>query len=257
MVFIKSLGAALVTGASQGIGKAIAMRLAHDGYRVALNDLGHKRNQLEAVAEDINQKFGTETFVVPADVSKEEQVEVMVASSSKALGGLDVIVANAGIMGPTKPITELSMEEWDQVQQVNIRGVFLCYKWAGRDMIARGSKGRIIGASSMVGKQGVANLGSYAAAKFGVRGLTQVAALELGKYGITVNAYAPGAILTPMSESSFSDHSAPHKDLPSLPPFAKLGRPEDIASIVSYLASKEAHYITGQTISVNAGIHFD
>ncbi|KIK58980.1 hypothetical protein GYMLUDRAFT_45007 [Collybiopsis luxurians FD-317 M1] len=257
MVLAKSLGAALVTGASQGIGKAIAMRLASDGYKVALNDIPRKREQLEAVAKDINQKYGHESFVVPADVALEQEVKEMIESSSKALNGLDVVVANAGILGSGQPIVESSMEDWDKVLGVNLRGVFMCYKWAAKDMIARECRGRIIGASSVLGKQGMAYASSYAASKFGVRGLTQVAALELGQYGITVNAYAPGAIHTAMSEGTLSDLSAPQKDLPSLPAFAKLGQPEDIASIVSYLASKEAYYITGQTISVNAGMYFD
>ncbi|KIK58983.1 hypothetical protein GYMLUDRAFT_262294 [Collybiopsis luxurians FD-317 M1] len=257
MVLTRLLGAALVTGASQGIGKAIAMRLAFDGYKVALNDLAHKREQLEAVAEDIDQKFGSGTFVIPADVSQEEQVKQMISSTSKALDGLDVIVANAGIAGPFKPIADISMEEWDQVHQVNIRGLFMCYKWAAKEMIARGSQGRIIGASSTAGKQGVPNAAPYVASKFGIRGLTQTAALELGKYGITVNAYAPGPIETPMIEDILKDPSTLPQALNSLPSSAKVGQPEDIASIVSYLASKEAHYITGQTICVNAGMYFD
>ncbi|KAF5362807.1 hypothetical protein D9757_013665 [Collybiopsis confluens] len=190
----------------------------------------------------------------------------MVSYSSKELDGLDVMVANAGIIGPTKPITELSMEEWEQVQQVNLRGVFMCYKWAAKHMIAQGRRGRIIGASSMGGKQGAPNLSSYIAAKFGVRGLTQAAgkdfnkdqasrydlsvALELGIYGITVNAYAP-------AQSILADPSSAKQVLATLPSFAKVGQPEDVASIVSYLASKEAHHITGQTISVNAGMYFD
>ncbi|KIK58984.1 hypothetical protein GYMLUDRAFT_245758 [Collybiopsis luxurians FD-317 M1] len=256
MVLARSLGAALVTGASQGIGKAVAMRLAFDGYKVALNDLAHKREQLEAIAEDIDQKFGSGTFVIPADVSQEEQVKQMISSTSKALDGLDVVVANAGIVGLLKPITDISMKEWDQIHQVNTRGVFMCYKWAAREMIARGSRGRIIGASSNVGKQGVPNAAAYVSSKFGIRGLTQSAALELGKYGITVNAYAPGPIETPMLKDILDDPSTLPK-VESLGLKSEIGQPEDIASIVSYLASKEAHYITGQTICVNGGMYFD
>ncbi|KIK58981.1 hypothetical protein GYMLUDRAFT_45011 [Collybiopsis luxurians FD-317 M1] len=261
MAFARSLRAALVTGASQGIGKAIAMRLASDGYKVALNDIPRKREQLEAVAKDIDKKYGQGSFVVPADVSQEEEVKQMVDSSSKAFNGLDVVVANAAIIGPAKPMIEISMEEWDKVQQINIRGVFMCYKWAAKDMIDRGRGGRIIGASSLAGKQGSPNVTPYVTSKFGVRGLTQAAALELGRHGITVNAYAPGAIETPMVEQLFAEpegHQMMQEGLEQLKRLhAKPGQPDDIASIVSYLASKEAYYITGQTISVNAGMYFD
>ncbi|KAE9403226.1 short chain oxidoreductase [Gymnopus androsaceus JB14] len=235
---------ALVTGAAQGIGKAIAIRLASDGFKVALCDLPSKREQLEAVALEIDQKHpGLGTFVVPAD----------------ALGGLDVMVSNAGILGVYKSMLDMSIEEFEQVLRVNLSGCFLCYKYGAKEIIASGRPGgRIIGASSYAGKQGMAFGSHYSASKFAIRGLTQSAALELGQYGITVNAYAPGAIRTTIGEHlvasgiGIKDVSAP-----SFPSFAKAGEPEDIASIVSYLASKEAHYITGQTISVNSGVFFD
>ncbi|KAE9403223.1 NAD(P)-binding protein [Gymnopus androsaceus JB14] len=250
---------ALITGAAQGIGKAIAIRLASDGFKVALSDLPSKKEQLEAVALEIDQKHpGLGTFVaacrcIPGRAS-EGNGRIRLA---KALGGLDVMVANAGIGGAYKPIIDLSVEEFEQVLRVNLLGVFLCYKYGAKAIIASGRPGgRIIGASSFAGKQGIESLGHYSASKFGVRGLTQSAAMELGQYGITVNAYAPGAILTPLSESIITSGNL-SKVVPGLPSFAKVGEPEDIASIVSYLASKEAHYITGQTISVNGGVFFD
>ncbi|KAF9073065.1 short chain oxidoreductase [Rhodocollybia butyracea] len=235
MTIAKSLGVALVTGASQGIGKAIAMRLASDGFKVALNDLNNKKEQLEAVARDI-EKQGQASFVVPADVSQESEVHQMVQSASKTLGGLDVMVANAGIFIPMKSITDLDIDDWDKVFRINTRG------------------GRIIGASSVAGKQGSAFSGAYSASKFAVRGLTQSAALELGEHGITVNAYAPGLVNTAMLQGIFQDNSIDMtKGLYSY----TQTQPEDIASIVSYLASKDSCYITGQTISVNAGMYFD
>ncbi|KAF5364852.1 hypothetical protein D9757_011271 [Collybiopsis confluens] len=221
-------GVALVTGSAQGIGKAIAIRLASDGYKVGLNDIASKKELLHALAVEIEQKHGAgSTFVAIADVGDEEEVETMVKDTVKALGGLDVMVANAGILGQVKPIITLSPEEFDTVLRVNLRGVFLCYKYAAIQMIAQNRGGRIIGASSVTGKQ----------------------ALELAEHNITVNAYAPGFIATPMV-SNFTGETDPdltgNRYFKQLPRFAKIGKPEDIASIVSYLASKEAHYITGK-----------
>ncbi|KAE9384268.1 NAD(P)-binding protein [Gymnopus androsaceus JB14] len=145
MTLTKSLGVALVTGAAQGIGKAIAICLASDGFKVALNDLPSKREQLEAVARTIDQKRGWGSFVAPGDVSQEIEVKEMVESSLKALGGLDVMVANAAINGVYKPIIEMPIEEWDKVQQIDLRGPFLCYKYGASGC----PRGRIIGASSV------------------------------------------------------------------------------------------------------------
>ncbi|KAE9401207.1 NAD(P)-binding protein [Gymnopus androsaceus JB14] len=252
----KSLGVAFVTGASQGIGKAIAMRLASDGFKVALNDIPSKKDNLEAVARDIDSKHNHGSYVVPGDVSQEAEVEAMVKKASKALGGLDVMVANAGIIGPIQPLVSISGDEWDNLFRVNVLGAFLCYKYGARELIAGGRGGRIIGACSYAGKQGASFISAYAASKFAVRGLTQSAALELGEHGITVNAYAPGMISTQMVASLVGPNDE-RNYTKILPPYAKPGQPADVASIVSYLASKESHYITGQTISVNAGMYFD
>jgi len=194
---------------------------------------------------------------IAADVSKEAEVEAMVSTVSNTLGGLDVMVANAGIF-KGKPVIESTAEEWDQTFAVNTRGIFLAYKYAARQMIHQNRGGRIIGCSSVAGRKSGAGTSAYGASKFAVRGLTQSAALELGEHGITVNAYAPGFVKTAMTEGFWEDAS-PLLNLwgISLPPFFKVGEPEDIASLVAYLASKEAHYITGQTISVNGGVLFD
>ncbi|KAJ3754116.1 NAD(P)-binding protein [Lentinula raphanica] len=248
---------ALITGAAQGIGKAIALRLASDGYKVAVNDIHSKVDQLDFIAEDIKKTHGIQTCTVPGDVSVEHEVESMVGNVAKTLGCLDIMVANAAILGP--PDNE---EDWDKILRVNAKGVFLCYKHAAKQMIAQGRPGgRIIGASSIVGKQGMVHLGAYSASKFAIRGLTQVAALEFGHHGITVNAYAPGAIESPMgalnanlksSTTAHFKHIAHAADLAtspvskSLPSFSTLGKGEDIASLVSYLASQESGYITGE-----------
>ncbi|KAJ3976774.1 NAD(P)-binding protein [Lentinula raphanica] len=250
---------AFITGAAQGIGKAIALRLASDGFKVAINDIHSKADQLESVAEDIKKTHGIETCAVPGDVSVEHEVESMVGSAAKTLGSLDVMVANAGISGPHTPILSTVEEEWDKVQRINTKGVFLCYKHAAKQMIAQGRPGgRIIGASSVAGKQGMIHVGAYVASKFAVRGLMQVAALEFGHHGITVNAYAPGGVESPMAHTTDLLTSEIGKAFfKSLPSFSTLGKVDDIASLVSYLASQESGYITGQTISVNGGMYFD
>ncbi|PCH44826.1 NAD(P)-binding protein [Wolfiporia cocos MD-104 SS10] len=248
---------ALITGASQGIGKCIAQRLASDGLRVALNDIATKRDQLQDVAAQIRTSGG-EAIVVTADVSREDDVKAMTTQVVQEAGGLDVMVANAGILGPFKPLHEVSAEEFDQIIAVNVRGVMLSYKHAAQQMIKQGRGGRIIGAASMAGRQGFPNIGPYTASKFAVRGLTHSAAKELMQHKITVNAYAPGIILTSMNlyeEDSVNGGpgSTAVKSI-GLPPQTPVGEPEVIASLVSYLAKPEAHFITGQTITICGGI---
>ncbi|KZT19772.1 NAD(P)-binding protein [Neolentinus lepideus HHB14362 ss-1] len=189
---------AIVTGAAQGLGRAIALRLARDGLNVAISDLSSKRSALEALSEDIRASGG-QTVTVEADVSEEKDVNSLVTTVADKLGGLDVMVANAGIAF-FKPIVEMSMAEFDKIQSVNTRGLFMCYRAAARTMIEQKRGGRIIGASSVAGKKGLLAGSSYSASKFAVRGLTQSAACELGPYDITVNAYAPGTIDTPLGK---------------------------------------------------------
>ncbi|KAJ7222138.1 acetoin reductase family protein [Mycena pura] len=231
-------GIALVTGAAQGIGRGVALRFADDGYTVAVNDLGSNSEKLDSLVDEIQNK-GRASSKYIADVSLEGEVKDMVDQVVRDHGGLDVMVANAGIGGPIRlPFIETSAEQWDRVMSVNARGPFLCYKYAGLQMIKQGRGGRIIGASSFSGKQGVPTKAAYSASRFAVRGLTQVAAQEFGAHGITVNAYAPGLIDTPMGTLAAQDDW-------------------DVASLVSFLASAESQFITGQTISINGGIFFD
>ncbi|KAH7915521.1 hypothetical protein BJ138DRAFT_1122564 [Hygrophoropsis aurantiaca] len=235
--------------AAQGIGRAIALRLAHDGFDVAVNDISTKKGQLDSVKSEIIAS-GRRALSLYGDVSTEADVKGMVEEAVKELGGVDVMVANVGIPGAGGSVLSTTGEDWDNVLGVNARGMFFCYKYAAVQMVAQGRGGRIIGASSLVGKRGWPQAVHYSASKFAVRGLTQAAALELGKHKITVNSYAPGPTNTPL--------------LGALPTFAKMavdstalghaGEPEDIASAVSYLASKEAHFITGQCLSVDGGI---
>ncbi|KAG2754121.1 NAD(P)-binding protein [Suillus brevipes Sb2] len=251
-----SKGVALITGAAQGIGRSIAVQLARDGFDIALNDLPDKNAQLELVATDI-ESLGRQVCVIPADVTVEKQVKEMVDDAVTKLGGLDVMVANAGI-SMISSLVSSTVESWDHIFSVNARGPYLCYKYAAMQMIEQGRGGRIIGASSVQGKMGFPYSSAYTASKFAVRGLTQAAAVELGQYAITVNAYAPGAIQTPMMDhvgeqnamANFTQILNPcflhnlDKVLDNVP-IKHVGQPEDIASIVSYLASKDAHFITG------------
>ncbi|KAG2135263.1 hypothetical protein DEU56DRAFT_949196 [Suillus clintonianus] len=259
-------GIALITGSAQGIGRGIALRLARDGFDVALNDLPNKDAKLDLVATEI-KSLGRRVCVIPADVRVDREVKEMVDNAVTKLGGLDVMVANAGVL-TFASLLSTTVETWDRIFSVNARGTFLCYKYAAMQMIEQGRGGRIIGASSLGGKIGFPYNSSYGASKFAIRGLTQVAALELGQHGITVNAYAPGGIETPMAESMMDesgnvdlakifDDPVSRKWVVALlenVPIKHAGQPEDIASIVSYLASKEAHFITGQCISVDGGI---
>ncbi|TFK33390.1 acetoin reductase family protein [Crucibulum laeve] len=249
---------AIVTGASQGIGKAIALRLAEDGFDIALNDIPRGKENLEALSKEI-ESTGRKTYIYIADVSVESEVKSMVASVVEALGSVDVMVANAGI-AITKPFLETTVDDWDRVLRVNGRGVFLCYQYAAKQMVKQGKGGRLIGASSVLGKRGMELLGPYSASKFAVRGLTQSVATELGKYGITVNAYAPGAIETEMLEGlgvAFGDKEGFYAKMRSDAPMGYNGTPVDVANIVSFLASKKSHFVTGQSISVNGGLFFD
>ncbi|KAI0029238.1 hypothetical protein K488DRAFT_80283 [Vararia minispora EC-137] len=219
----------LVTGAARGIGRGIALRLAADGHDVALADL--PGSPLPGVAQEI-QSLGRRTHVVYSDVSNENQVKGMVNSVVDELGGLDIMVANAGIF-IHRNILQTSLEDFEKTMSVNLRGVFLCYKYAGARMVQQGRGGRIIGAASVVSKLGD---------KGGVRSMTQAAAMDLARYGITVNAYAPGIIDTAMCLCT---------------PVGRIGTPEDIAHLVSYMASEKSGFMTGQTVSCNGGTWCD
>ncbi|KAJ7097578.1 hypothetical protein C8R44DRAFT_889117 [Mycena epipterygia] len=257
-ISMPSKGTVIVTGAARGIGKAIALRLADDGFDVAVNDIANNAKTLALVVDEITAK-GRASSVHVADVSSDDQVRAMVEQVVSTYGSLDVMVANAGVASYT-PFPEMTADQWDHIMGVNARGAFLCYKYAGMQMIKQGNGGRIIAASSVFGKQGSPVNPAYTASKFAVRGLTQAAALEFGAHGITVNAYAPGAIDTDMLPA-VAPNGTPYSDVldqfKKASPLATVGTPADIANIVSFLASKESQFITGQTISVNGGTYFD
>ncbi|KAI0049325.1 acetoin reductase family protein [Auriscalpium vulgare] len=253
-------GIALVTGAARGIGREIALRLADDGFDVAVNDLSGTA-ELEEVAKAIESK-GRKSLQCFGDVSVEQDVVAMIEAVVAAMGSLDVMVANAGIL-TVHTILDVDPDEFDRTLRVNVRGVMLCYKHAAKQMVAQGRGGRIIAASSVAGKKGYPYLFSYSTSKFAVRGMTQSAAAALGKYGITVNAYAPGGVDTRMLDDldeRFLPVLGPggaRKNLAASGSVGRTGVPSDVANVVSFLASKESSFVTGQSICVDGGTYFD
>ena len=251
------MSVALVTGGARGIGRGIALRLAADGHDVAVADLPSMRAEADAVAGEIGG------LALEADVSDAAQVDAMIAATVERFGRLDVMVANAGI-AQVSALLDVTPEDFDRLMSINLRGVFLCYTSAARQMIAQGDGGKIIGAASIAAHKGFAMLGHYSASKFAVRGLTQAAAQEWAPHGITVNAYCPGIVGTAMWElidAKLTDISGEPKGsaLKQFSELIALGRvetPEDVASFVSYLASPDADYMTGQSVMIDGGVLF-
>jgi len=253
---------AIVTGAGQGIGRGIALRLAQDGLAVTLNDLPASLSALESASQEISRAGGI-WRIATGDVSLAKEVDGLVADHVAEFGRLDVIVANAGI-AVTARFEETTPEILDRTLAINVRGVFNCYKAASVQMIKQGHGGRLIAAGSVSAHKGGEWQSAYVASKFAVRGLTQTVALELGKYGITANLYSPGVVKTPMWDA-IDEVVTAHENKPRGSQFAKmlpsiaLGRtavPEDVARVVSFLASEDSAYVTGQSIIVDGGVYF-
>ena len=237
---------ALVTGASRGIGKGIALALASEGCDVVVNYNGSKDKAL-AVVKAI-KAMGRKTVAVQADVSDEQQVGAMRVQVQKEMGPIDILVNNAGIHQHLK-FWELSKKDWDRVLGVDLSGPFLVTKAFVEDMKKR-KAGRIIHISSVIGLIGTDHEIHYAASKAGILGVTKSMALELAPYGITVNCIAPGWIDTDMT-ADFKGEQA--EALLKKIPLRSVGRPEDIAKAVVFLASKDANWMTGETLHVNGG----
>ncbi|MCI0815942.1 MAG: 3-oxoacyl-[acyl-carrier-protein] reductase [Chloroflexi bacterium] len=238
---------ALVTGASRGIGRAVALRLAADGAAVAVNYHTGEAEAAEVVAA-ITGAGGT-AVSIGGDVSDAAGAAATVATAADALGGLDILVNNAGITRDNL-VLRLSEEDWDAVLDVNLKGAFLCTKAALRPMLRQRS-GRIINMTSVVAGTGNPGQANYAAAKAGLIGLTKTVAREVASRGITVNAVAPGFISTRMVEAITEEQRG--LVLERIP-LARFGTPEDVAACVAFLASDDAGYITGQVLGVDGGL---
>lgn len=253
---------AIVTGAARGIGRGIAERLAKDGLDVAVADLPAMRDELDQVVAAV-EKQGRRALAVDTDVTSKEQTDALVREAAGHFGHVDVFVANAGIARVTS-LLDTEVEEFEQVMAVNLRGVFLSYQAAARQMIAQGTGGKIIGAASIVAYRPFALLGPYSASKWGVRGLTQAAAMEWARYGITVNAYCPGIVGTAMwdlideklAEAEGLDKGRAIKKYAEAIALGRVEEPSDVASFVSYLASPDSDYMTGQSVMIDGGIQF-
>lgn len=238
---------ALVTGAAQGIGRAIALLLAQKGADIVVSDINLEK--AEEAAKEI-EALGRRAMAIKVNVADANDVEHMVGTILEKFGQIDILVNNAGI-ARDKLILRMTEEDWDAVLNVNLKGTFNCTKAVIRHM-SKQRKGKIVNIASVVGEMGNAGQANYSASKAGVIGLTKTIAREFAQRGINVNAIAPGYIETPMTDA------LPEKvkdGLRRMIPMERLGRPKDVAEAVLFLVSEASSYITGQVLNVNGGIY--
>lgn len=249
---------ALITGAGQGIGRAIALRLARDGADIAVVDINDRKTP--AVADEI-RALGRKATTFSADVSRRDEVYAAVEHAERELGGFDIIVNNAGIAS-IQPIAEVTPEEVEKILKVNVEGVLWGIQAAAAKLKARGHRGKIINAASIAGHEGFPLLGVYSATKFAVRALTQAAAKEFASEGITVNAYCPGVVGTDMwveidrrmAEITGAKVGESYDRFVNGIALGRAQTPEDVAAFVSYLAGPDSDYMTGQAPLIDGGL---
>jgi meso-butanediol dehydrogenase/(S,S)-butanediol dehydrogenase/diacetyl reductase len=249
---------ALVTGAGQGIGRAIALRLASDGAEVAIVDV--TEGKMKAVADEV-RGIGRKATIFKADVSKRDDVYAAIEHAEKELGGFDVMINNAGI-AQVQPLSDVTPEEVEKILKVNVEGVLWGIQAAAKKFKERKQKGKIISASSIAGHDGFEMLGVYSASKFAVRALTQAAAKEFAHDGITVNAYCPGIVGTDMwveidkrfAEITGAAVGTTYKKYVEGIALGRAQTPEDVAAFVSFLAGPDSDYMTGQAPVIDGGI---
>jgi NAD(P)-dependent dehydrogenase (short-subunit alcohol dehydrogenase family) len=237
----------VVTGAAHGIGQATAIALARAGANLVLVD--RDRDGAEGTADQV-RAIGSEAIAVQADVSVEDDVARMVQATIAKFGRLDGAFNNAGVVQRNKPLHELSYEDWEYVQSVNLRGVFLCLKYEVRAML-NGRGGSIVNTASALGRVGLTNAAEYCASKGGVLGLTKGAALDYGTMNIRVNAILPGVIRTPMVTQPSMEELLPL--LEARHPIGRLGEPHEVADTVVWLLSNRSSFVTASEISVDGG----
>ena len=240
---------ALVTGAATGIGKAIALRLAQEGADVAVNYFSAAQNPDEEVKQI--EGLGDRAISVMADVSKSDQVEAMIAQTIQQLGGIHILVNNAGIEKPT-PILDLDEKLWDAMLNVDLKGAFLCTQAAGKWMRDNGG-GSIINISSVHEEIPMVGNAAYCAAKGGLMMFMRTIAVELAPYNIRVNNIGPGAIDTPINAATMAD-PAKTEALRNSIPLKRIGSPEDVAGLAAFLCSDDASYVTGSSYFIDGGL---
>lgn len=250
---------ALVTGASRGIGAGVALGLARAGADVAVNfhapveaEFGRSnREDAEAVAQEIRE-LGRQSVVVEADVSNKSAVEAMVLEVVQELGGIDVLVNNAGIC-PFHDFLDMPEELWDRVQSVNLKGTFLCSQVVANQMVSQGTGGRIISMSSISALVGGGQQAHYTPTKAGIHSLMQSMAIPMGPHGITCNSILPGAILTDINAEDLSDGEKLSYFANRIP-LGRVGEPGDLAGPAVFLASDDSRYMTGASLLVDGGM---
>lgn len=240
----------IVTGGSAGIGRATALALARAGASVTVSDVDEERGREVAAAIE---EAGSSAIFVRADVSRDDEVEAMVAATVEHFGGLDAAFNNAGIEGTPALTHQCDPENWHRTLAVNLTGVWSCMRHQIPALLARGG-GSIVNCSSVAGLVGFPNSPAYVASKHGVVGLTRTAALELAESGIRVNAVCPGVIETEMISRFTHDDPAAAAALNAMEPMGRMGQPEEIADTVVWLCSNRSSFVTGQAIAVDGGL---
>ncbi len=250
---------AIITGGGRGIGQGVALRYAQEGAKLALVDL--EQSHLDETSSLLDESgTGVEYIKLQGDVSNSGDVQRFFDATIEKFGRLDILVNNAGIGNPTIGIIDMPEEAWDKTIAVNLKSVFLCSKLAAKQFIKQGGGGRIISVSSQAGKSGFAMLTPYCASKAGVILFTQAFAKEVGAHKINVNCVCPGTIDTPLlrgaemglnlTDEQFTE--ATKRALPTIP-LGRVGYPADVAKVITFLASDDADYMTGQAINISGG----
>lgn len=238
---------ALITGSARGLGKAIAIKLASLGANIVLNDIPSSE-ALDETAEEL-RKSGYKVAVTRGDVRNQDDVKAMISTAVESFGSLDILVNNAGVT-KDKPMAMMSEEDWDLVLDINLKGAFLCTKFAAKQMIKQ-KYGRIVNIASVAGRYGNRGQANYSASKAGLIGLTKTTAKEFAPKGITCNAVAPGLIQSQMTD--VLPEEIREKYLENIP-LGRFGTPEDVANVVAFLASSDSDYVTGQVIHIDGGL---